>query len=197
MARRNDNSREEIREMALQAAEAILVEQGIQQLSARQVAKRIGYAVGTLYLVFKNLDDLMLQINARTLKKLHQHLQASLKPRSKPNKQIHQMAQAYLEFARLYPQLWALLYDRRSNPELELPASYSHEIQATFDLLEDLLAKRSGQADKKKCHLSARVLWGAVHGITVLALDNKLDIAGDYETNSLLENLVEHYLAGF
>ncbi|MFC1797586.1 helix-turn-helix domain-containing protein [Pseudomonadota bacterium] len=35
-----------------------MVEHGYEGLSARKVAAAIGYTVGTLYLVFENLDDL-------------------------------------------------------------------------------------------------------------------------------------------
>lgn len=71
MARRSDHSRDELREMALTAAEQIVLENGYESLSARKVASAIGYTVGTLYLVFENLDDLVLQVNARTLDRLH------------------------------------------------------------------------------------------------------------------------------
>ena len=77
MARRSDHSREELREMALSAAEQIVVEQGYEGLSARKVASAIGYTVGTLYLVFENIDDLILNINARTLDRLHAKMTAS------------------------------------------------------------------------------------------------------------------------
>ena len=77
MARRSDHSREELREMTLTAAENIVVEQGYEGLSARKVATAIGYTVGTLYLVFENLDDLILHINARTLDRLHARMTKS------------------------------------------------------------------------------------------------------------------------
>ena len=66
MGRRSDHSREEIRQMALQAAESIVTEGGYKALSARKVASEIGYTVGTLYLVFENLDELVLYVNGRT-----------------------------------------------------------------------------------------------------------------------------------
>ena len=59
MARRSDHSREELREMALAATEEIIDQQGLAGLTARKVAAGIGYTVGTLYLVFRNLDDLI------------------------------------------------------------------------------------------------------------------------------------------
>lgn len=61
MARRSDHSREEIKEMALTAALTILEEEGARGLTARKVATAIGYTVGTLYLVFKNQQEMVSQ----------------------------------------------------------------------------------------------------------------------------------------
>ena len=54
MARRSDHTREEIREMALVATEQIVSVAGFSALSARKIAKKIGYTVGSLYLLFDN-----------------------------------------------------------------------------------------------------------------------------------------------
>ena len=56
MGRRNDHSREEIRQMALDAGTELLQQHGVAAVSARKVASRINYTVGTLYLVFENLE---------------------------------------------------------------------------------------------------------------------------------------------
>lgn len=57
--------------MALAAAGGILDRDGYGALSTRKVAAKIGYTVGSLYFIFRNLDDLILQLNARTLDEMH------------------------------------------------------------------------------------------------------------------------------
>ncbi|HEX6398630.1 MAG TPA: TetR family transcriptional regulator, partial [Steroidobacteraceae bacterium] len=63
MGRRNEHSREELRDLALRAAADIVSESGAAALSMREVARRIGYTVGALYIVFENLDDLSVHLN--------------------------------------------------------------------------------------------------------------------------------------
>ena len=63
MGRRNQHTREELRSIALQAAEELVVAHGLAGLSARKVVARIGYTVGSLYMVFRSLDDLIVQTN--------------------------------------------------------------------------------------------------------------------------------------
>ena len=100
MGRRNDHSREEIRQMALDAGTELLQQHGVAAVSARKVASRINYTVGTLYLVFENLDDLLLQINLRTLELMYDRLHNCVDTRQSPLSQLRKMAHAYLEFAR-------------------------------------------------------------------------------------------------
>ena len=54
MGRRNEHSRDEIKEMAIEAGKKIIVEEGFSNLGARKIARAIGYTVGTLYNVFDN-----------------------------------------------------------------------------------------------------------------------------------------------
>ena len=40
---------------------------GLSGFSTRQIAKKIGYTLGTLYNIFESYDDIILHINAATL----------------------------------------------------------------------------------------------------------------------------------
>jgi len=48
MARRKEHSHDEIRAMAIEAAMALLQQQGTQELSLRKIASQIGYVPSTL-----------------------------------------------------------------------------------------------------------------------------------------------------
>ena len=67
MGRRSDHSRDEIQKMAIDAAAKIVETEGFQSVTARKVASKIGYTVGTLYHVFRNFDDLVIHMNAQTI----------------------------------------------------------------------------------------------------------------------------------
>ena len=67
MARRNQHSREELQDLAVAAVLEIAERDGVHAVSARSVARQIGYAPGMLYHLFENRDDLILHANARTL----------------------------------------------------------------------------------------------------------------------------------
>ncbi|MGZ8359025.1 MAG: helix-turn-helix domain-containing protein [Allosphingosinicella sp.] len=78
MGRRSDHSRKELEALIAAEGHRLLAETGFARFSAREVAKRIGYSIGTLYNVFGNLDRLLLALNGRTLELWAADLRARL-----------------------------------------------------------------------------------------------------------------------
>jgi AcrR family transcriptional regulator len=197
MARRSDHSREEIREMALSAAEQIVVEQGFKGLSARKIAAAIGYTVGTLYLVFQNLDDLILHINARTLDRLHARMTESRANSGDARDYLLRLGQVYIRFADADPHRWAMVFEHRFSEDRAVPAWYQEKITRMFALVEDGLEPLAKQRPQQEIVQAARALWGGVHGICILALTDNLGAAGIDSVQELAQSLISNYLEGF
>ena len=67
MGRRSTHTPQQLRELILDAAQEIIQAQGLAGLSAREIARRIEYSPGTIYNMFENLDDVVLNVEARVL----------------------------------------------------------------------------------------------------------------------------------
>ena len=197
MARRSDHSREEIREMALSAAEEIVADNGYEGLSARKVAAAIGYTVGTLYLVFDNIDDLILNINARTLDRLHDRMEQSQRDSDNATDSLLRLGQAYILFANEDPHRWAMVFEHRFSEQRDVPEWYQKKISRMFAMVEESLAPLAGKRSRKKVTEAARALWGGVHGICILALSDTLGVAGVDSVQQLTRSLITNYLEGF
>lgn len=197
MARRSDHSREELRELALAAAEKIVAEQGYEGLSARKVAAGIGYTVGTLYLVFENIDDLILQVNARTLDRLHARMAQPHANSTDPRDYLVQLGQAYIRFADDDPHRWAMVFEHRLAEDRSLPAWYQEKVARMFAMVEQGLQPLAGRRSQDDILQASRALWGGVHGICILALSDNLGVAGVDSVQQLTESLIRNYLKGF
>jgi len=196
MARRSDHSRDEIHDMALQAAERILESHGAGGLSTRKVATEIGYTVGTLYLVFENLDDLILQINGRTLDRLYESLKQSSKGCAAPQACIEAMAHGYVEYAMAHRKRWQLVFEHVLTDKRPLPSDYQVKIQRMFDLVEIQLNALMGVRASRQAANVARALWCGVHGVCSLAISEKLELTGVKSVQSLTDTLVDNFLRG-
>ncbi len=197
MARRSDHSREEIREMALAAAEEIVSEHGHTGLSARKVASAIGYTVGTLYLVFDNLDDLILQVNGRTLDRLHAQMVKEQARYRDPRKRLLQLGHTYIHFADKDPHCWEMIFERRSPQAQKMPEWFREKVARMFSLVESGLEPLAEHQSSQEIAQAARALWSGVHGICILAITGKLDIAGVESVQDLTQSLMSNYLRGF
>jgi AcrR family transcriptional regulator len=196
MGRRNEHTREELREIALQAAEHLVAEHGLAGLSTRKVVGRIGYTVGSLYMVFRNLDDLIAQMNERTLAALQTRLIAAIADQP-PAAAIRALAQTYITFALTETHRWLAIYQHRMPEDQPLPESLNDKVAGMFALAQQQLALLCPQRSAEDIALAARALWSGVHGICILGFDQKLEMAGGRPIQEVTGSLLDHYLAGF
>ena len=197
MARRSDHSRDEIREMALSAAEQIIREQGYKGFSARKLASAIGYTVGTLYLVFDNLDDLILQVNGRTLDRLHARVQQAQARHGHPQERLLQLGHSYISFADEDPRCWEMVFEHRLPEGSEMPEWLQRKVTRMFALVEGCLEPLAGHHSATEIAQAARALWSGVHGICILAITGKLNVAGVDSVQELTGCLIGNFLDGF
>lgn len=107
MARTAKHSKPELRDMALEAARAIIAEEGTRNITVRAVATRMGYSVGTIYNIFEGLEDLIAALNAETLDALHGVL-ARVPVTGKPETDLHALLDGYLEFVTAHRRNWKI-----------------------------------------------------------------------------------------
>lgn len=180
MARRADHSREELKELILNAAWDIIGREGFENMTARRIASDIGYAPGTIYNLFESMDEIHLQINGRTLDALYKVLMS--KKCNDPSKPIVQnvkmMAALYGEFSKKYNSYWLMLFNHSLPEGRQELAWYQEKIDLLFSPLENLLMPifSAGQGQKRK--IAARALWASVHGLCFLQQTGKIPLIG-------------------
>jgi len=197
MARRSDHSRDEIRQMALEAAENIIIQQGYKGLTARKIATEMGYTVGTLYLIFKNLDELILHLNMHTLDALYKKMSLTVERNRAPEICVRALCRAYYDFACENTHRWSLMFEHNLSDDMVMPDWFSEKVAHGFRILEQVLQPMAKKKEVSDIQIAARALWGGVHGITMLAVTDKLDVSGMNSVADILDSLVENYLRGF
>ena len=151
---------------------------------ARDLAAEAGCAVGAIYNVVDDLDELALAVNARTLAALEQELQTATE--AKPRKaargaeqavdRLARMALAYVDFAAANTLRWRALFEHRLPPGKSLPDSYVSEQRRLFAYVEEALRDLRPDLPAGERELLARSLFSAVHGVVTLGLEEKLGV---------------------
>lgn len=195
MGRRSVHTPEELREHIVKAATELITTQGLAGLSAREIARRIGYSPGTIYNVFVNLDDLVLTIEERMLDELDKALK-DLPPKQDPREHMLQLAEAYLRFTHQDPRRWNLLFEHHLPASVDVPTAYRAKLDGLLAYIEDALRPLASSATDEELQRHSRVLWASVHGITSLSTADKLSSITVDSAWPLVKDLIETYITG-
>jgi AcrR family transcriptional regulator len=196
MARRSDHTREELRELILKAATEIVKKSGIQKLTTRAVAKKIGYSAGTLYLIFHNVDELIFAVNARTLADLRVQMHARASQVADPVERLEVMASYYLDFGLANVDLWRLVFEHRFLGDDPFPEIITHETNAVLQAVGAALKNIVPGASNAELHGIAAGFWSGVHGVSHLAITDKLRIASEAPFHTVMKMQVDTFLRG-
>lgn len=194
MGRRNEHTREQQREMAISAAELLIVREGMAGFSMRKVAKAIGYTVGQLYLLFENQDALFVVLNERTADAIYAALYDEMDQIEDSADALRAAARAYIAFAQRHPHRWQLLFEHRLPEGAPVPQANLRKVQRLFALIEERLGELLPGAEPGELHLEATALWSGVHGVAMLAQSNKLQWSGVDDFGLLTDRLVQAFV---
>ncbi len=169
MGRRSDHTRAELQELIIAAGHGLLAETGYAGFSAREVAKRIGYSVGTLYNVFETLDDLMLAINTRTFVEWAAWITERLE--TVDGDRIAVLVDSYFDFAANNRNLWMAIYDHRLPQGAPFPERYAADRRTLTMIVEQEVARVLPADRLERAPSLARSLLATVHGHCVFMLN--------------------------
>jgi AcrR family transcriptional regulator len=195
MARRSEHTQEQLKELVLNAAERIITEQGLEALTVRKIALEIGYTVGSIYMVFTNMQELIRHVSIRSLDDLFQHLRA-VPDAGSTEANILAMALAYLEFASTEFNRWRIIFCREVAKEAE-PDWYAQKVHRVFAPVEEQFLQLGSGKNDAQVKLAARTLWGGVHGVCLLSLHGGLESQDIQERQQAVKLLVENFINGW
>jgi AcrR family transcriptional regulator len=214
-ARARTAARHEVRvDAILDAASALLAEEGFAALTLAQVGKRAGYVAAALYRYFPSKDALVAALQRRTLDVLHVSLTVALDrfdrasatrrltPEVRALARLRVALNAYLELPATRPHEFGLLSvllgdPRQLVPGEEAAASAPKVRDLLADLVKLLLAAEAASAIAAGPALDrAIVLWATAHGLASLRKMERFDRA-TFDGERLACVAVGAMLAGF
>jgi AcrR family transcriptional regulator len=170
--------RRKLRDALIHAAERAIEKEGLRGMKARELAHKAGCAVGAIYNVFTDLDDLIFAVNALTLEQLEKMLtlagEKDADPQASAIGALKHLALAYTDYAAANRRRWRALFDHRLAEDKDVPAWYQANLHRLFVYIEEPLRKLAPAMDTDARMLLARSLFSAVHGIVLIGLEEKL-----------------------
>lgn len=170
-----------------------MAEVGFARFSAREVAKRIGYSIGTVYNVFGTHDRLILAINTRTFRLWADHLRERLA--GEETDRIRVLVEGYFSFARENPNLWMAIYDHRLPPDAAMPEEFEKQRAELTEIVTAEIAAALPDRVRPSAPRLARSMIATVHGHCTFALNGTFALMGEHEPLALALARVRETLA--
>lgn len=175
---KSEDRRQSQRVALIDAAEAAILRRGVAGLRAREIAAEAGCALGAIYNLVADMDELTLLVGSRTLARLDAALSgagAAGPPDSPdaPAARLVAVAIAYCRFARDNLNLWRALFEHRMTEARPVPAWAIDEHMRLFAHVAAPLRALAPSLDPVELALLARTLFAAVHGVVLLGVEQK------------------------
>lgn len=171
MTGKRELKREDLKARLIDAARTRIAENGLASLRARDVTQDAGCALGGLYTVFSDLDELVLHVNSGTLGMLERDLVAALSGESDPGKQLRILAHGYLNFALAHRNLWASLFEHKLPEGVDAPQWHLDKHLFLIQLIARPLKVLNPHMAEEDLRIRALTLFSAVHGIISISLE--------------------------
>lgn len=189
---------EKLRKQVFESALQIVESQGIEALNARKLAEQSSCALGSIYNVFGNLDDLRLHVNATILSRLYEVLfQTAERGVSRKISLLalfKELGISYVQFAKQNPLFWKALFEYAQDVS-SLPDWYTKRAREGIYQLCQRLSIAYGISEEKTKRLVG-FFWSSSHGISSILLNRKLEMVSDLFQDDYLDDFIEYSLTG-
>lgn len=159
--------RAELREACIKEAYQIVEDAGVEKLSLREVARRLGISHQAPYRHFASRDHILAEIIARSFEEFSNYLNERAANPS-PHEDLKEMGLHYLNYAKLHPLKYRLMFNTpMPDPKLhpQMISKAQHAFSILTDRLESAPLRSIGPLLEQSANLEALFVWSLLHGV--------------------------------
>ncbi len=190
---RKKQEKQEMRKLILDNAMKLFLEKGFENITIRHIAEKIEYSPATIYLYFKDKDEIMYTLHREGFEELYRWQQKILAIKD-PLQRLHRHAEMYVSFALENPEYYDLMFIERAPfrkiKEMEPDDGMHWEIgMRSYDLLKDNIedCMKAGIFRRTNIDIAAFSLWSYVHGIVSLIIRGRCTMFPEEQIRHLVK----------
>lgn len=173
---RREREKEEMRQLIVDTAIKIYLEEGYEKLSLRGIAQRIEYVPTAIYRYFKSKDDLYHAMHEWAFKQLMLEFEDKLSNIKDPIDRLKGLSSIYINFAFNNPELYDLMFILKEPMCAEVNMEDWPCGQSTYKFLVDTVQEALDMSllHAENAETLAFMFWSSTHGMISLYLRNRL-----------------------
>ncbi|MEO6685362.1 MAG: TetR/AcrR family transcriptional regulator [Dyadobacter sp.] len=181
--------KEDLKKRILEAAKALFLEKGFEATSMRNIAERVEFSPTTLYLYYKDKNDIVFALHQEGFKLLAQQF-SIVSNVEHPYERLKTMGRIYLKFAEENPDFYELMFVRQG-PIIHVQKYNGDDWQEgsrTYNVLYEtvIACQKEGYFKDLLPHSVSLIIWSTLHGMCTLHMHMRLDCVtfeDDYEVD--------------
>lgn len=196
ISERKEREKGEMKQLIMSAALNMFLEDGYAKTSIRNIADAIEYSPGTIYLYYKDKDELLYEVQRHAYGKLLEAFNEAATSKD-PLKKLLQIGYTYISFGLENPELYDLMFIIRApmNVDEELHKGNGKDaFDFLFSCLKECIEQKLVIFEDE--HQASLQVWAMAHGLVSLNLRCRLKIMFPTEEaiRTTLEQAMESYL---
>ena len=174
---RKEREKLEMKDLILQSAHHLFLDKGFDQVSIRNIAEAIEYSPATIYLYFKDKDEIFYALHGEAFKSFNAFV-GPITTIKDPLERLFTLGEKYMEFAATNPKYYEIMFITESPMRCEENSEKWQDGERTLHFLESIVeeCKSKGHFKGQNTEVLSFAIWSFMHGICSLALRDRMKV---------------------
>lgn len=165
----SDRRRRRVRDLILEAAEALFAARGLSGLTIRRIADRIDYSPGAIYQYFGSKEEILEEIRELFFARLLKRIDDVTAGRPISMECLHDGLRGYIECGLEQPNHYRMAFAEGVAGPPKEGSSMFKAARRLEDIIADAVA--CGLFQRFDPKLAAKSVWSALHGLTQICVE--------------------------
>jgi len=197
IAERKERDKLEMRRQIIEAAMEMFTEEGYEKTSIRNIAEKIEYSPATIYLYYKDKDELLYEVQRQAFERMYEIFlkEASAKD---PLERLAQICKSYVHFGINNPDFYDLMFIIKAPmnviEEKELWTNGSPCFNYLAECLNECIEKKLIKYDNLS--IASLSVWAMGHGLISLYVRCRFKVMQmtDDQSGEAIDTSIEEFL---
>lgn len=179
-----------MRRLIVDGARHLFVENGYEKVSIRNIAEAIEYSPATIYLYFKDKNEILYAVHQQAFGKMMEDFRPVMTIED-PFERLIEMGRRYIQFAVENPELFDIMFIVTAPMEaIEFREEMWNEGRIAFNMLVQVVQDciRAGIFKVDDAEVASMMIWSNIHGYTALFIRKRMMMFSEERRQVLMRN---------
>jgi len=172
---RKERQKIEMKDLILQSAHNLFLNKGFEEVSIRNIAEAIEYSPATIYLYFKDKNEIFYALHGEAFKIFNTYISPIVTIKD-PLERLFAMGEKYIQFSCTHPKYYEIMFITESPMRCDENSEEWKEGERALGFLESIVAECMTQGFFKDQNpkIMSFAIWSFMHGMCSLIIRDRM-----------------------